>query len=130
MLSRVSIALVALGMAVVTLVALMGSVPTSAQSGRCYKACPVPTTSVATPRYVACLGVRDGASCSVCPGQLSGQSLQVLANKKLSCFKACANGFAWNADAQECCPSQTSPTATSDNADLIVAPGTSGSQVR
>src|SRR4026208_2422411 len=126
MFSRVSIA--ALG--IVTLVAVMASVPSSAQPGSCYKACQIPTTSVAAPRYVACLGVRDGAGCSVCPGQQSGQSLPVLANKQLSCFKACTKGFAWNAEAQQCCPAQTSLTAPSDNADLIVAPGARGSGVR
>jgi hypothetical protein len=128
--SRVSVALIALGITVITIVALMASVPSSAQPGSCYKACQIPATSAAAPRYVACLGVRDGASCSVCPGQQSGQSLQVLANKRLSCFKACTKGFAWSAEAQQCCPSQTSQNDTNDNADLIVAPSRSGTKVR
>ncbi|HEY2981137.1 MAG TPA: M12 family metallo-peptidase, partial [Anaerolineales bacterium] len=128
--SRISVALAAAGMTVMTFIALLASAPSLAQPSGCYKACQIPASSVAAPRYVACLGVRDGATCSVCPGQQSGQSLQILTNKNLSCFKACANGFAWNAQARQCCSSQTSGPVTTDNADLIIAPGTRGSRVR
>jgi Metallo-peptidase family M12 len=107
--------------------------PARAQTSACYKACPIPATSVSAPRYVACLGTRIGNKCTVCPGQLTGQSLQIIADKTVRCLKACAKGYVWNAAVQQCCPGQTPnlpATADADLVELIIAPGTSGGRLR
>jgi Metallo-peptidase family M12 len=107
--------------------------PARAQTSACYKACPIPATSVSAPRYVACLGTRIGNKCTVCPGQLTGQSLQIIADKTVRCLKACAKGYVWNAAMQQCCPGQKSnlpATAEADLVELIIAPGTSGGRLR
>src|SRR5215467_6225330 len=81
-------------------------VTSRAQQSGCYKACQIPASSMAVPRYVACLGMRRGGDCMVCPGQQTGQSHQLVADKTLSCFKACAKGFAWKSESQQCCPAE------------------------
>ena len=92
--------------------------PARAQASACYNACRIPATSVSAPRYVACLGIRIGNNCTVCPGQLTGQSLQIIANKTVSCLKACAKGYVWNAASRQCCPGQTPNSSATADADL------------
>src|SRR5947207_10670400 len=105
-----------------------------AQPSRCYKGCQIPAKSAVVPKYFACLGVRKGSECSVCPGRPGGQAIQLLTGKTLSCFKACANGFAWNPESRQCCPAQGQAPAPGaagvDNAELIIAPATSDGRSR
>src|SRR5262245_3602189 len=128
--SRFLLILVAAGIGAVT---GLWPAPSRAQTSGCYSACPIPATSMAAPRYVACLGLRQGNTCTVCPGQLTGQSLQVVQGKSASCLKACAKGYAWNAVSRQCCPGQkptTQSQAEADLVELIIAPGTSGRHPR
>jgi hypothetical protein len=128
--SRFSLILVAAGVGALI---LMWPGNARAQASACYNACRIPATSVSAPRYVACLGIRIGNNCTVCPGQLTGQSLQIIADKAVSCLKACAKGYVWNAASRQCCPGQTpnSPaTPEADLVELIIAPGTSGGRLR
>jgi hypothetical protein len=126
-----SVALVAAGMVALTL-AWPGT--SWAQPSRCYKACQIPAKSMVVPKYFACLGLRKGSECSVCPGQPGGQAIQLLTGKSVSCFKACANGFAWNPESRQCCPAQGQAPAPGaagvDNAELIIAQATSDGRSR
>jgi hypothetical protein len=103
-----------------------------AQTSGCYKGCQIPATSASAPAYFACLGARKGSTCTVCPGQLTAQSLQIVADKTVTCLKACAKSFAWNPASRQCCPSQaqTSPALAADLVELIIAPGARGSRSR
>jgi hypothetical protein len=128
--SRLSLALAA---AAIGTLSWMLPGTSRAQTSGCYSACPIPATSISAPRYFACLGSRKGSNCTVCPGQQTGQALQIIANKTVSCFKACASGYAWTAASRQCCPTQTTtpPTAAAaDLVELIIAPGTSGGHSR
>ena len=55
-----------------------------AQPSRCYKGCQIPAKSAVVPKYFACLGVRKGSECSVCPGRPGGQAIQLLTGKTRS----------------------------------------------
>ena len=69
----------------------------------------------------------------VCEGQLTGQSLQIVQDKNISCFKACAKGYAWNAATQQCCPAPTpsAPLAPeAESVELLISPGVRVSRVR
>src|SRR5262249_54850749 len=81
-------------LAVAAIGAVVGVWPgaSHAQTSGCYSACPIPATSAPAPRYAVCLGVRSGNTCTVCPGQQTGQSLQLVSNKAVTCLKACAKG--------------------------------------
>src|SRR5262249_5000683 len=99
----------------------------------CYQACSIPATSISVSRYVTCLGVRNGSNCMVCEGQLTGQSFQIVQDKSISCFKACAKGYAWNAATQQCCPSliPAAPVAPeAESVELLISPGVRVSRVR
>ena len=123
MLTRRSVALIALVTLVLSLVTASSS---SAQPGGCYQGCQLPTTSMAVSRYVVCLGVRDGKTCTVCPTQQTGQAFQIVTGKSLSCFKGCAKGYVWNAASQQCCPAPTQASAPvppeAETVDLIISP--------
>src|SRR5262245_12005751 len=101
--------------------------PSSAQPSGCYQGCQLPTTSMAVSRYVVCLGVRDGGTCTVCPSEQAGQAFQIASGKSLSCFKGCAKGYEWNAASQQCCPAPTQASAPvpqeAETVDLIISPG-------
>src|SRR5262245_32818942 len=102
--------------------------PSSAQPSGCYQGCQLPTTSMAVSRYVVCLGVRDGGTCTVCPSEQAGQAFQIASGKSLSCFKGCAKGYEWNSASQQCCPASTRPPVASEaeTVDLIISPSASG----
>jgi len=122
--ARHSLALIALG---ALALGLLWTGSSSAQPSGCYQGCQLPTTSMAVSRYVVCLGVRNGSTCTVCPSQQTGQAFQIAAGKSLSCFKGCAKGYVWNAASQQCCPAPTPASAPippeAETADLIVSPG-------
>src|SRR5215468_5637378 len=102
--ARHSLALIALA---TFAVGLAWAGPSSAQPSGCYQGCQLPTTSMAVSRYVVCLGVRDGGTCTVCPSEQAGQAFQIASGKSLSCFKGCAKGYEWNSASQQCCPAPT-----------------------
>src|SRR5215831_16234358 len=125
--ARHSLALIALA---TFAVGLAWAGPSSAQPSGCYQGCQLPTTSMAVSRYVVCLGVRDGGTCTVCPSEQAGQAFQIASGKSLSCFKGCAKGYEWNSASQQCCPSPTGaspPVAPqAESVDIIISPSASG----
>ena len=129
-----SLALAAAGIVALT---LAWPATSGAQPSGCYKACQIAAKSVPVPPYFVCLGIRKGTNCTVCPGHLGGQVIQVLAGNSVSCFKACAKGFAWNPGSRLCCPG-TAPTlaqvpalaAEDESVELIVSPRESGGHSR
>src|SRR5215470_12803918 len=125
--ARDSLALIAL---VTLAVGLLWASSASAQPSGCYQGCQLPTTSMTVSRYVVCLGVRNGSTCTVCPSQQAGQAFQIATGKSLSCFKGCAKGYAWNAASQQCCPAPTGaspPVAPqAESVDIIISPSASG----
>ena len=122
--ARQLLALIALG---TLALGLVWSGSSAAQPSGCYQGCQLPTTSMAVSRYVVCLGVRNGGTCTVCPSQQTGQAFQIATGKSLSCFKGCAKGYVWNAASQQCCPAPTQASAPvppeAQTVDLIISPG-------
>src|SRR6516165_5280328 len=119
--ARHSLALIALGALVLC---LLWASSCAAQPSGCYQGCQLPTTSMAVSRYVVCLGVRNGGTCTVCPSQQTGQAFQIATGKSLSCFKGCAKGYVWNAASQQCCPAPAQASAPvppeAQTVDLII----------
>jgi hypothetical protein len=74
---------------------------------RCYNPpqTPAKTTPLSKlPPPGLCLGVISGTNCTVCPGHPSGQVIQIVAGKAVTCYKGCSKGYVWNAYRRLCCP--------------------------